>query len=104
MTDYAGEQVAIVIDRVKSGHGVALTADNISTVTVIIYDSDGNVVLPEEVATWDATVPGWYYDWDTSDVDAGGYIAEVHINSLSGAPGIEYVSFYLARSPVPVPA
>lgn len=104
MTDYAGEKVTILVDRVRDGRGQLLDDEAVDSVTVTIYDAEGAEVQAEDDATWDATAVGWYYDWDTTAQDPGRYTVEVHVNSLIGPPGVEFVALHLARSPVPTPA
>jgi hypothetical protein len=103
VTDYAGEKVSVLITDVRNSLGVALTDDNVDSVTIVIYDAEGAEVQAEDDATWEATISGWVYEWDTTDVDAGRYYAEVRVNSVVDDPaGVEYLSMYLAASPVPV--
>lgn len=100
MTLYAGE--TFVITHTATNDSVELTDDDVESVVVEIYNSDGDVVVEETAMTWDDTQSRWEYVWDTggaTPIDSGTYRAKVTVESLD-TTNWEFKRIRLARNPV----
>lgn len=102
MTLYVGEQVRIVATAAEYGDGDVLTEDNVSTVTIAIYQNteDGmEEILAETAMTWDDEEEHWEYKWDTTGLDTGSYKYRVKVVGADGKPSWEWLRARLSRNP-----
>lgn len=98
MTLYAGELTKIVHTATKDG--VALTAADVTGVSIIIYNAALAVTVAESTMTWDSVKARWQFLWDTAGVVAGTYRAKVKITGVDGGVVWEFKRVRLARNPV----
>lgn len=99
---YAGE-TARIISRAKDFHQEPITDQTPGiTVTVDVHDAEGTPVVDGEAMSWDATGnadgPYWYFDWDTSGRDPGGYRTKVTYTG-GGLNAEKFGRVRLARPP-----
>lgn len=93
MTTYAGE--LLTVTHTATADGVALTGDDVTTVTIEIYSvNDAEEILDSAEMTWDAVAERWEYQWDTEGLDFGTYLARVTIDYDNW----EYKRIRLARN------
>ena len=95
MTTYAGE--LLTITHTADVEGTALTDVVVTEVTIEIYTvADEEEILDSAVMTWNdtPTPPRWEYQWDTSALAFGTYIARCKIDGDNW----EYKRIRLARN------
>ena len=105
MTLYAGETV--VVTHTASFEGIALDNTDVTSVNVIVYNSDLEEVISEVAMTWSALNSRWEYQWDTTDgastpaaLPSGTYRAKVTVTGIDGSENWEYKRIRLANNPV----
>ena len=100
MANYAGE--TLVISNTATQDGVAVTDDDVEGVSIIIYDSEGEIVVAETTMTWDAVQERWEYVWDTDGLDPATYRARCIMDGVGATLNWEYKRVRLARNPVTI--
>lgn len=79
MTDYVGETYQFATSAIGFDGETPLTDDDVTDVTIQIFDSAGTEVQAEVSMTYnnDDTDPEWTFDWDTSSESAGLFQAKI---------------------------
>lgn len=105
MTLYAGEKT--IITHTATLEGTALVDTDVTSVTIIIYNSAGTEIVSEDAMSWDATDLRWEYVWCTDDgaatptaLPAGTYRAKVIVTDLTSKQNWEYKRIRLSTNPV----
>ena len=98
MTLYAGETVRI--ESTMTGFDEEpLVGDDVTSVTVEIWDAAGVVVQVVTPMSWSPEQLGWLYLWQTGLNPAGGYRARVLATGPAETVSWEYKTFRLAKNP-----
>ena len=103
MTIYSGETLVVYHTAVVDG--VSLTDTDVTSVSIQIFNADGDSVVDETNMMWDDVQERWEYVWETVDnldepLTSGTYRAKVKIYGLDDSLNWEYKRIRLARNPV----
>jgi hypothetical protein len=102
MTIYAGE--TLIITNTMTLDGDPVEVDDVDSVDIIIFDSEGEEVVEQTPMSWNGTDERFEYQWDTSPADtpleAGTYRAKIIVFGLAGEENWEFMRIRLARNPV----
>lgn len=105
MAIYAGE--TLIITNSMTLDGGALSDEDVASVEIVIYDSQGEVVVPQSPMSWNGEEGRFEYRWDTSPggstpmaLEPGTYRAKIMVYGVNGEENWEYKKIRLARNPV----
>lgn len=98
MTLYAGEEFRITATG-SDFDGTVLTEDNVSEVSVTIFDSALEEIIDAPMS-WEPDELLWYYMWDTTGLDPGSYRYRVTFTGLDLKSSWEWKRVRFARNPV----
>lgn len=96
MTHYANEDVLITTKAVFDGE--TLSEDDVSSVTVTIYDTDGEDALEETAMSWVAEKQRWQHLWTGGP--AGVYQVKTTFTLNDGSEWWEYRRLTIKPDPV----
>lgn len=104
MTLYAGETTRIQTTATDLDAETPLTSGDVVGAFVTIFrNSDKTEILAETAMVYSGAVGGWLYDWDTTGVAAGTYLAKIRLEGTDFDTW-EFLRIRLNRNPAPVEA